>query len=230
MECCSQPRLSQTYCVCPSVEQIPPSLNRFGSYQDLQSCSYPNNLKSSCDTNPSVQQEQTDSLPTEKAKDSQKSEDNKCDLPEQISFRETVETPNGTQGSEVIKKRRRRSTKLEIRSKLIRVKSQILKRGISAFHRSQKQARGNLSGNSNRRSQYIGVSKNNAHWQALINIGRTKKYIDIFLSEKEAARTYDLYAIALKGVKAGLNFDYTAEEMIAMIDHYLNHRKIEVSS
>ncbi|CAI2384515.1 unnamed protein product [Moneuplotes crassus] len=61
----------------------------------------------------------------------------------------------------------------------------------------------------------------------LINIGRTKKYIDIFLSEQEAARTYDLYAIALKGVKAGLNFDYTVEEMIAMIDHYLNHRKIE---
>ncbi|CAI2382837.1 unnamed protein product [Moneuplotes crassus] len=223
-------QLGQIYCVCPSVEQTLPRLNRFGSYQDLQSCSYPSNLKSSCDTNPSVQQEQTDSLSIEKARESQKFEDIKSDSPERVSLPETGESPNDSQKSEVIKKRRRRSTKLEIKSKLARVRAQILKRGISAFHRSPKKARGNLSCNSNRRSRYIGVSKNNAHWQALINIKRTKKYIDIFACEQEAARTYDLYAIALKGVKAGLNFDYTAEEMIAMIDNYLKHKRVEISS
>ncbi|CAI2383466.1 unnamed protein product [Moneuplotes crassus] len=223
-------QLAQTYCVCQEVEQISPNLKEFRSYQDLKGCPYSKNLNSFCETNPSVQQEQTDSLSTAKARDSQKSEDIKSDSPEQVNLPETGETPNGPQESEVIKKRRRRSTKLEIKSKLIRVRAQILKKGISAFYSSPKKARGNLPGNSNRRSKYIGVSKNNVHWQALINIGRAKKYIDIFACEQEAARTYDLYAIALKGVKAGLNFDYTTEEMISMIDSYLKHKRVEISS
>ncbi|CAI2387327.1 unnamed protein product [Moneuplotes crassus] len=137
-----------------------------------------------------------------------------------------TEPTKTSEATQEIKKRRRRSSRLEIRSKLIRVRAKILKQGISRFCCSQKKDRGRVHGCSTRRSKYIGVSKNNTHWQALINIGRTKKYIGIFLSETDAARTYDLYAIAIKGTKAHLNFNYTSSEMISMIDHFLQHREV----
>eukprot|EP00344_Euplotes_crassus_P002865 CAMPEP_0197005634 /NCGR_PEP_ID=MMETSP1380-20130617/30464_1 /TAXON_ID=5936 /ORGANISM="Euplotes crassus, Strain CT5" /LENGTH=178 /DNA_ID=CAMNT_0042424839 /DNA_START=206 /DNA_END=742 /DNA_ORIENTATION=+ len=178
-----------------------------------------------------MQQEQANFHACDKASEGLKAEETKSSSPEQTSLPRNSGNPdNSEEAQETIKKRRRRSSKLEIRSKLIKVKSQILKRGISSFYSSPKQQRGSAPNNSSRRSRYIGISKNNTHWQALINIGRTKKYIDIFVSEQEAARTYDLYAIAIKGVKAGLNFNYTAAEMIDGIDHYLQHGKVMISS
>uniref|UniRef100_A0A7S3KL04 AP2/ERF domain-containing protein n=1 Tax=Euplotes crassus TaxID=5936 RepID=A0A7S3KL04_EUPCR len=155
-------------------------------------------------------------------------------ISESISFPKTNIFKNEgltdtSEKAEVIKKRRRRSSRLEIRSKLIEVRDQILQQGIPMFYNSPKKTRGSPISNS-RRSKYIGISKNNTHWQALINIGRTKKYIDIFVSEQEAARTYDVYAIAIKGVDANLNFNYTAAEMISMIDHYLQHGSAVVPS
>eukprot|EP00344_Euplotes_crassus_P008768 CAMPEP_0196995834 /NCGR_PEP_ID=MMETSP1380-20130617/1859_1 /TAXON_ID=5936 /ORGANISM="Euplotes crassus, Strain CT5" /LENGTH=179 /DNA_ID=CAMNT_0042411625 /DNA_START=270 /DNA_END=809 /DNA_ORIENTATION=- len=126
---------------------------------------------------------------------------------------------------QAIRKRRRRSSRLEIRSRLMSVRDQILEEGITAFYSSPKKSR-TIVVEKSRRSKYIGVSKNNDHWQALINIGRTKKYIDIFLSEQEAARTYDVYAIAIKGLGANLNFNYTGAQMVAMVDHFLQHGQV----
>mmetsp|Transcript_28432 Transcript_28432/g.28213 ORF Transcript_28432/g.28213 Transcript_28432/m.28213 type:complete len:169 (-) Transcript_28432:44-550(-) len=154
----------------------------------------------------------------------------KADSFGQGTLPDTSQQTNSIEEAKAIKKRRRRSNKLDIKPKLIKVRSQILEQGIPAFFCSPKKQRGSIPSNSKRRSKYIGISKNNVHWQALINIGRTKKYIDIFISEEQAAKTYDLYAIAIKGLDACLNFNYTAEEMLGMIDHFLQHEEVPMAS
>lgn len=84
---------------------------------------------------------------------------------------------------------------------------------------------------SKRRSTYIGVSKNGANWQVLINIKNVKRYISTYPTQKEAAIVYDLYAIAVHGSAAKTNFDYDSELICEMIQNfYLNGNKFKPSS
>jgi len=79
---------------------------------------------------------------------------------------------------------------------------------------------------SQRRSKFIGVSKNGKNWQVLINVGNTKKYIGTYVTQNEAAIAYDFYSFALHGSKAKTNFTYTWEKLTAMIEGFLESHQI----
>ena len=88
-------------------------------------------------------------------------------------------------------------------------------------HRSAKSRHSSKSSKSTRRSRYIGVSKNGDVWQSLIMIDKKKTYIGSYLSEDDAARSYDLYALILKHLSARTNFDYTLPQIRDMVrDHH----------
>eukprot|EP00344_Euplotes_crassus_P000835 CAMPEP_0197001140 /NCGR_PEP_ID=MMETSP1380-20130617/5904_1 /TAXON_ID=5936 /ORGANISM="Euplotes crassus, Strain CT5" /LENGTH=249 /DNA_ID=CAMNT_0042418689 /DNA_START=1539 /DNA_END=2288 /DNA_ORIENTATION=+ len=140
------------------------------------------------------------------------------------------ETNENQTETEEIKYRRRRSKRLNIRAKLIRLRSRILNNRESSFNHSLKKTRYTSNVNLNRRSKFIGVSKNNTHWQSLITVDRVKKYIGIFNEELEAAKTYDLYAVAIKGKRACLNFDYTSQEMLELINFYLMNSRVNMEA
>ncbi|CAI2378955.1 unnamed protein product [Moneuplotes crassus] len=129
--------------------------------------------------------------------------------------------------AKIISKRRSRSTKLDIRKRLIRLKKRILAKNILEFSHSVRKTRGASDKYLGRRSQYIGVTKNTTNWQALINVKGAKKYIGTFVHEVEAAKAYDLYSVAMKGKKASCNFTYTGKEMTKMISYFLTHGSIK---
>ncbi|CAI2374986.1 unnamed protein product [Moneuplotes crassus] len=125
-----------------------------------------------------------------------------------------------------IKKRKSRADAIDIKPGLLELRKQILdnkNKSTTEFTRSTKKTRFASKTTHGRRSKYIGVSKNNIHWQALINVDRKKKYIGTFIDEVEAARAYDIYSLAIKGKEACLNFDYTVQEMLENIEYYLTH-------
>ncbi|CAI2359420.1 unnamed protein product [Moneuplotes crassus] len=128
--------------------------------------------------------------------------------------------------AKVLQKRKSRAPKLEIRQRLIRLRQRILEKNISGFTASVKRTRYTTNKYLGRRSKYIGISKNNTNWQALINVNHAKKYIGTFLHELDAARTYDLYSVAMQGEKGLLNFSYTDSEMVEMISYFLDHGSV----
>eukprot|EP00344_Euplotes_crassus_P011282 CAMPEP_0196997208 /NCGR_PEP_ID=MMETSP1380-20130617/2877_1 /TAXON_ID=5936 /ORGANISM="Euplotes crassus, Strain CT5" /LENGTH=168 /DNA_ID=CAMNT_0042413369 /DNA_START=190 /DNA_END=693 /DNA_ORIENTATION=- len=107
---------------------------------------------------------------------------------------------------------------LDISDKLMALRTSLLEQSITGFTSSQKKAKSVNKKYLKRRSKYIGVSRNNANWQALINVNKSKKYIGTFADELEAARAYDLYSVAIRGKEASLNFDYSAEEILERIE------------
>ncbi|CAI2381981.1 unnamed protein product [Moneuplotes crassus] len=132
--------------------------------------------------------------------------------------------------SQGLKKRKSRVDKLDIKPGLLKLRKGILNnmhKNATAFTQSRKKTRFTSNINLGRRSRYIGVTKNNTHWQALINVKKSKKYIGTFSNDIEAARTYDLFSLAIKGERALINFNYTADEMLESIDHYLSHNCIK---
>ncbi|CAI2364357.1 unnamed protein product [Moneuplotes crassus] len=70
---------------------------------------------------------------------------------------------------------------------------------------------------SSRRSRYIGVFKNGAKWQALINIHAKKTYIETYLTEEPAARAFDLMSLILNSEKAVTNYDYSKADILELI-------------
>ncbi|CAI2361605.1 unnamed protein product [Moneuplotes crassus] len=132
-----------------------------------------------------------------------------------------------TKTTKAVNKRRSRSTRLDIREKLINLQRLITEGKILQFFSKVKKTRYTSDKYLGRRSKYIGVSKNNTHWQALINVNHAKKYIGTFIDEEEAARTYDLYSAAMQDKKAFLNFSYTASEMMQMITYFLANGSIK---
>jgi hypothetical protein len=84
--------------------------------------------------------------------------------------------------------------------------------------------------NGNRRSNYIGVSKNGVNWQAMINSKKRKLYIGTFSSQLEAAIAYDFYCIILQSKKNKSNFVYSRATFLEMIENfYQNERKLNPS-
>ncbi|CAI2374815.1 unnamed protein product [Moneuplotes crassus] len=126
--------------------------------------------------------------------------------------------------AQVLKKRKRRNCELDIRPNLIKLREHILSKQVVGFASKPKKAKSSTKKLLRRRSKYIGVSKNNENWQALINVDKVKNYIGTFVDELEAAKVYDLYSVAIRGDEASLNFDYTAEEMLERIECYLEHK------
>ncbi|CAI2361931.1 unnamed protein product [Moneuplotes crassus] len=149
------------------------------------------------------------------------------------TFPEKSQTPveehkEALEKDRVVIQRRNRTWRLDISDRLPIIRRIIIKNNIGPFKNSTKKTRYTKNKYLGRRSKYIGVTKNNVNWQALINVDHEKKYIGTFVNELEAAKTYDLYAIAMQGKRAHLNFSYTSEEMVTMIDHYLAHRRINI--
>ena len=121
----------------------------------------------------------------------------------------------------------KRKTLPRIDYKLKRLLDQIKWGKLSAFNFAQTKSNGEFSNISGRRSNYIGVSKNNLHWQALINVANMKRYIGTFATQKEAAIAYDFYSIAVRGAKARTNFNYSVEVFTNMINSYMGSSKSE---
>ena len=92
--------------------------------------------------------------------------------------------------------------------------------GRIVIHRSSKSKFTSKSSKSGRRSTYIGVSRNGDVWQSLIMIDGKKTYIGSYLSEEEAAMSYDFYSIILKSFSAKTNFDYSIENIKRMLEDY----------
>ncbi|CAI2384378.1 unnamed protein product [Moneuplotes crassus] len=124
--------------------------------------------------------------------------------------------------------RRKCSTKLNIKAKIIKLRDYLLTNSEASFKCSMKKRRCSKDTTLKRRSKYIGVSKNNTHWQAFITVKRVKRYIGIFFDELEAARTYDLYAVAMKWKSAFLNFNYIWYKMLEVINFYLAQGRVNM--
>ncbi|CAI2375766.1 unnamed protein product [Moneuplotes crassus] len=123
--------------------------------------------------------------------------------------------------SKIFGKRKRKTPELDLRKSLLKLRNLILNRFVTGFASTRKKARTANKKQLRRRSRYIGVSRNNDNWQALINVDQVKNYIGTFTDELEAAKAYDLYSVAIRGQGAALNFDYSAEEMLKKIEIYL---------
>ena len=67
------------------------------------------------------------------------------------------------------------------------------------------------------RSNFIGVSKNGNNWQALVVIDNIKVYLGTYKTQKEAATIFDFHSIVVHYMWAKVNFDYTASDVIRMI-------------
>lgn len=70
---------------------------------------------------------------------------------------------------------------------------------------------------SDRRSNYIGVSKNGPNWQSMISLNKKKAYIGTYQEEKDAALSFDFYAILIHGLNAKTNFTYNKSQILSMI-------------
>ncbi|CAI2368608.1 unnamed protein product [Moneuplotes crassus] len=71
-----------------------------------------------------------------------------------------------------------------------------------------------------RRSRYTGVFKNGLKWQALINIGNKKTYIQTYSTQEEAARAFDLMSLLLNRMKAVTNYSYSKEDIFSLFSKY----------
>ena len=69
-----------------------------------------------------------------------------------------------------------------------------------------------------RGSKFRGVSRNGNQWQVLIMVNKKKRYVGSYSKEEEAARAYDQVALQNHGSKAKTNFDYTKQEVEAILE------------
>lgn len=76
---------------------------------------------------------------------------------------------------------------------------------------------------SNRRSNFIGVSKNGPSWQAMITVNRYKTYIGTYKSEKEAAVAFDFYSMLIHNLVGKTNFSYTKGQVCDMLENFLKN-------
>ena len=62
-------------------------------------------------------------------------------------------------------------------------------------------------------SRYRGVTRNKRKWQVYIRINNNNYYLGSYISEKTAAKIYDIMAIKKNGIKAKTNFKYTQNQI-----------------
>ena len=139
------------------------------------------------------------------------------------TFTEAVATSDD--GSSIVKpalQRKRKNPIPDIKDKIEEVYKELKEKENFIIYPRNKGNRGLHGGLSKRRSRYVGVSKNCGHWQALINVGKTKKYIGSFCTEKEAALMYDFFAFGIHGLKAKTNFKHYGSKILRMIESYMS--------
>ena len=71
-----------------------------------------------------------------------------------------------------------------------------------------------------KRTTYFGVNKNGPNWQTLISINSKKTYVGTFMTELEAAKVFDFYAMLVHWSKAKTNFEYTKADVIDLVQLY----------
>jgi hypothetical protein len=125
-----------------------------------------------------------------------------------------------------IRNRKRKNSLPEIQKQLKSLINLVNSREISTIHGRPKNVNALGEDNSGRRSMFIGVSKNGQNWQVLINMGKFKKYIGTYPTEKEAAIAYDFYSICLHLKKAKTNFTYDKDVLLDMIQCYKENKNV----
>ena len=118
-----------------------------------------------------------------------------------------------------ITKRRRRNSTIDVESSFVDLLS-LIENGSLQYILGRIKLISKFEFPKRRSSNYFGVSRNGENWQALINCGKIKKYVGTFSSEREAAISYDFYAIWLHLSKAKTNFTYDSQLIIEMIQSY----------
>jgi hypothetical protein len=83
--------------------------------------------------------------------------------------------------------------------------------------KSVKPARSRNAKHPEKRSRFIGVSKNGKKWQALVVIGTNKVYLGSYPTEEEAAKIYDYYSILSQSKDAKVNSNYTIKEVLDIL-------------
>jgi len=86
--------------------------------------------------------------------------------------------------------------------------------------RSEKPARSKNSKHPEKRSNYIGVSKNGKKWQALVVIGKHKVYLGSYKTEEQAATTFDFYSLLTQLKEVKVNRDYLTVDVINMLENF----------
>ena len=80
--------------------------------------------------------------------------------------------------------------------------------------------------NSNRRSNFIGVSKNGPNWQSMISIQKRKAYIGTYQTEREAAMAFDFHSILIHNLDAKTNFSYSKSMISSMIMNFRSNESL----
>eukprot|EP00344_Euplotes_crassus_P002581 CAMPEP_0196996096 /NCGR_PEP_ID=MMETSP1380-20130617/2069_1 /TAXON_ID=5936 /ORGANISM="Euplotes crassus, Strain CT5" /LENGTH=200 /DNA_ID=CAMNT_0042411969 /DNA_START=60 /DNA_END=658 /DNA_ORIENTATION=+ len=126
----------------------------------------------------------------------------------------------------MVRKRRRKNNLPDIDPQIQDVLSLIQEGELLQIEFTSKNANALTVDNCRRRSRYTGVSRNGKNWQVLVNMGKEKKYIGSYTSEKEAAIAYDFYTICLHKSKAKTNFSYHSALIEQMINSYYQNGKV----
>jgi len=84
----------------------------------------------------------------------------------------------------------------------------------------KKKAKSRQGPTSNKRSTFVGVSRNGPHWQGLITINKRKTYIGSYRTEEQAGLAFDFYSLLLHSLSAKTNFNYTKEDIVDMIVNF----------
>ena len=79
---------------------------------------------------------------------------------------------------------------------------------------------------SNRRSHFIGVSKNGPSWQAMITVNRRKTYIGTYKDERDAAIAFDFYSMLIHNMMGKTNLSYTKGQLYEMLDNFSKNNQI----
>ena len=149
-------------------------------------------------------------------------------IKEEIEEKKEVDTPRAKSSSKQLKRKRIvDETNFDDRIELIKsiVNGMILSRPGEARSKciidsKRKSGWTKKRGTSFRRSEYLGVSRNDSGCQVLIAMHRRKTYLGSFDCELEGALIFDFYSILLHSLEAKTNFSYTAFAVNEMIKNY----------
>ena len=101
----------------------------------------------------------------------------------------------------------------------------ILPGDFSSFVTFQKKKHDRVK-SSNRRSVFIGVSKNGPSWQSMITVNKRKTYIGTYKTEKEAAIAFDFYSMLIHALEGKTNFSYTKGQVWEMINNFVENDQV----
>eukprot|EP00343_Euplotes_focardii_P004125 CAMPEP_0205813654 /NCGR_PEP_ID=MMETSP0205-20121125/18365_1 /ASSEMBLY_ACC=CAM_ASM_000278 /TAXON_ID=36767 /ORGANISM="Euplotes focardii, Strain TN1" /LENGTH=223 /DNA_ID=CAMNT_0053096063 /DNA_START=1 /DNA_END=669 /DNA_ORIENTATION=+ len=137
-----------------------------------------------------------------------------------MAQQQNMSTADSFKTSKTVRKRKRKNNLPQIEAHIKEVSRLVAEGTLVYLQNTPKNINALTIDNCRRRSQYTGVSRNGRNWQVLVNMGKEKKYIGSYTSEKEAALSYDFYTICLHKMKAKTNFSYTNTLIEHMIENF----------